>query len=73
MKIHQKIVAIELFYANREGNLDKMCLSFIHFQGGMKALTIPPLPKTRGDISPPSPTGLTPMTLSPKDLHRNLK
>ena len=38
-----------------------MYQSFIHFQGGMKALTIPPFPKTGGGIYPPIPPGLTPM------------
>ena len=65
MKVHQKIVVIEFFHADRQDNSDKMCHRFIHFHGGMKALTIPPLSKTRGgDISPQSPPGLTPMLWS---------
>ena len=52
---------IELFHAGRQGNSDKMCQSFIHFQGGMKALTIPPSQNQGGGYIPPSPPGLTPM------------
>ena len=31
-----------------------MCQSFIHFQGGMKALTIPPFPIPGGGYIPPT-------------------
>ena len=65
MKVHQQLVVIELFLADRKGNSDKMCQSFIHFQGGGdESIDHPPLAKTRRDISPhPPPPGLTPMEM----------
>ena len=55
MKVHQKIVVIEFFHADRQDNSDKMCHRFIHFHGGMKALTIPPFQNQGGGIYPPNP------------------